>query len=661
MRDLILGMMSLLLSLEVFACKRNIVLDESKPVQSQLIWAKTCYHVKSAIDLGGKTIIMPAQSSLVFDDTGIIYNGTVFGNETTLVGSVRLSRVAGSFSKPFKSSFSSMQNNYDKLRMLLTLSIDELILDENFRINSFQGQINTKITALKGYNITINVETDCVNDRQLCPFLNFEEPVREFSGITFDFHNHACRNVIFVTKIGEKSFFKDITIRNIDIRHIPLSEYTFIQGLTVIADRKSNLSIANISAENFKSMANNIVGDTSGNISALYIYVNKDIPANIEIFDCSFRELHNYNTSGSIVLEDTNGIYVHETIPYSVLSKVYINNITGENFGKRLIKADAGNITVSNIYAKSKYYDTLSAISLNNYDNQYRDATIKNVFFSGTTKYVVGSAIADTKIQNIVSEITVAPETYTTVVFPMASCQVKRLRLQGAQQIAFVVQTKDLVTIEDVVYDDTVSKHSLYGNAPLIVADANIELSDVYIKSDKITRLLTDYNPNSEKYSTAATIRIKNLHSNHNKETKDWFIYLGGFVHNWDVAITESNFVFESEIRGPICIQEVGHGKQLQLLVKDTTFTFHHISEMTIPYGWLELDQHTIVLFDSCDVLNKSGRAFSSVIEGLYLVNKSEYPMYEKVKIKHCKINNRPLDKDGPQKVLVKGNDVKWQ
>lgn len=645
---------------DAFACNSRIVVDGNKPLQVQFSRVNTTYCINSTIDLNGISITIPRNSKLVFNG-GKFINGTIVGNNTILEGDIQLHRVKGSYSSPFKSSFSSISADEEKLRMLLSLRVDDLTLDENFHINSFTGQINSVISSVHGDAIQIDINVDCCIDGHLRPFINFEAPIVELSGLTLDFHKHACRNAIFVTRISDTSSIHNLSFKNIDIRHVPVANDTYIQGLTVIADRKAAISIKSISAINLKSNANGVVGDASGNITAVYVYLKKNVPSIISISDCYFTELHNYDSNGDIVPEDTNGIYVHESTPISFNSRVEINDIYGINFGKRLIKADAGNIHISHVTAFSKYKDTLSAISLNNSNSQFQNASISDIRFSGTAKYVVGSAVPETIIQNIDSEITIAPDTYSAAIFPMSSCVVKHLRLRGAQQIAFIVETDELVEIEDVDYDDTSSSHDLYGKAPIIVADAQFSMRGIRIISNKIAYLMAEYGPQSNRYHWAAKADIRNLTATLGRETKDWFFYMGGAMHSWDISIVNSNLSFVNEIRAPFCIQGVGHHRQIALSVKNTKINYNRVSDTTIPFGWFEVDQNTSVLFDNCEVFNHSGNNFAPGIHGMYLINKSESPILGKISIYNCRVDGSQLSTDGRFDVSVIGERINWK
>lgn len=643
------------------ACRaKTIKLSESNIFHS-LNRRNSKFILTEPIDLHGRRILIPVGSSLDFKG-GAFINGIVEGQQTKLLGDVKVERLSGSFISPVRSSYSSLKTDFEKFNMLFSLSIDELVLDEDYSLSHVTNQIVSIIPTVRGENISINVCSDCSLSGKLNSLLYFNTPVKEVSGIALDFHNHACRSAIFVPSVSEKVLLDNLTIQNIDIRKIPVSENTYIQALTLIADKTSTIQISNISGKSMKSLSNGVVGDSSGNISAIYLFVNKQVPAKVTISNCHFEDLHNYNTSGDIVLEDTNGIYVHESVPYSSKSTVTIQNVTGVDYGKRLIKTDAANVTIDNIEASSRFYDTLSAISLNNDETgSYKVALVQNVSFKGVADYVIGSALPDTKIKNLKTTIDIKPRVYCAAILPMASCAVEKMDLKGAQQIVFDIHTKNLVTIKDVIYDDTMFGHGLYANSPIVVADANLSISDVTLTSDKICQLMADYAPSNAKFASAATASIRNLTAILRRSSKDWFLFMGGSTHKWDVSLQDSEITFAGNIRAPFCIQQVDKTAGISLNVKNCSFIYHKVDDNTIPYGWYEVSPNVNLSFDNCKTLNKSGRDFSKSIHGMYIVNKGDKPTYNNLKIARCKIGDKTLSSEGQHRIHTSGKKVEWR
>ena len=431
--------------------------------------------------------------------------------------------------KTFYSSSLDMPCRYDKLAKLLSMDVDELVLDEDFVIDTFRGRLYTSIPRIVGKGIEVNVKTAITAkiDNKVFPeiFIHSQAPIEYFGGIDFKFNNNACRCVIAISKTSPVTLIENISIEDIDVRNYPLEQQTYITGVSVSLSDNSDVDIRQISAADLYSSANNVIGDSCGNISALYVAGERGVKANVEIHDCEFANMHNYNANNKIVLEDTNGIYVCLQSPVSDFTKVHIHNITGVDYGKRLIKTDCSNLLVENIVASSKYHDTLSAVSLNNGDgNTYENAEINNVRFTGVTEYVVGSFLPDTKVSNIYSEITLKPQSYAAAVFPGENCIVENLTLRGAQLIASITDTDKKVVIRNVDYDDTMYGHGLYGSSLFLTKDAHVTLSDAKIRSDKMSYLFFDNYPGQTSYKCNVQADINNLTLDFLKDSGAWFL-----------------------------------------------------------------------------------------------------------------------------------------
>ncbi len=564
----------------------------------------------------------------------------------------------------FRSSDLDMHCNYDKLHTLLSMDIDELIIDEDFIIDSFGGKINTKIPRIVGEDVTFDIKTD-INvkiNNQIVPevFIDAFSPIEYIGGISFDFHGNACRSAIVVRNTSEKSVISNIRIKGIDIRNYSLLPQTYIIGLNIKLSHNSNVCINDVSVENMYSTANKVIGDSCGNISGIYITGNAEIISSLEVYDCHFADLHNYDENRNIILEDTNGIYVSLGSPVHTNTKVHIHDIEGVDYGKRLIKTDCSNLLIENINASSKYYDTLSSISLNNGDGKvYYNAVINNVHFTGTTQYVVGSSVPDTRISNIFSDITIAPKSYTATILPGESCVVENLVLHGAQLIAGVVNTGKKIVIGHVEYDDTMYDHGLYGSSLFLTKDAHIYLSDIHVKSDKASSLFFDNYPNQTSYTTNVYAEINDLTLDLYKASNDWFLKMNGQHHVWDVSMKNSKIVFNAPYRGLFGITpSVPEANKMRLSLTDVQVIYNDINtSTTIPFGMVALGINTELELQNVKVLNESGKSFASGLYSLYAKNLTSAITYDRFYVSECNIDECKTGKSG---LSVTGENVIW-
>lgn len=566
--------------------------------------------------------------------------------------------------RSFRSSNLEMPCNYDKLRRLLTMDLDELIIDEDYIIDSFKGKIDTRIPRIVGEDVTFDIKTDITVkiNNQIVPevFIDAFSSIEYIGGISFDFHGNACRSAIVVRNTSEKSVVSKISINGIDIRNYPLLPQTYIIGLNIKLSHNSNVCINDVSIENMYSTANKIIGDSCGNISGIYITGNAEILSSLEVYDCYFADLHNYDENRNIILEDTNGIYVSLGSPVHTNTKVHIHDIEGVDYGKRLIKTDCSNLLIERINASSKYYDTLSAISLNNGDGKvYYNAVIDNVHFTGTTQYVVGSSVPDTRISNVFSNITIAPKSYTAAILPSESCVVQNLVLRGAQLIAGVVNTNKKVVIRHVEYDDTMYAHVLYGASLFLTKDAHLYLSDIDVKSDKAISLFFDNYPNQTSYSTNVYAEINDLTLDLYKTSNDWFLKMNGQHHVWDISMKNSKIVFNAPVRGLIGISpSVPEANKMRLSMTDVEVIYKDINtSTTIPFGMVSFGKNTELELHNVKVFNESGKSFSPSLYSLYAKNPTGAITYDMFYVAECNIDECKTGKYG---LSVTGENLIW-
>ena len=566
--------------------------------------------------------------------------------------------------RTFVSSSLDMPCNYDKLKTLLSMDVDELIIDEDFNITTFKGKLDTNIPRIVGRDVTFDIHTNITTklDNQVIPevFIDAFAPVEYLGGVSFDFNGNACRSAIIVRNTSEKSVISNICIKGIDIRNYSLLPQTYIIGLNIKLSHNSNVCINDVSIANMYSTANKIIGDSCGNISGIYITGNAEILSSLEVYDCYFADLHNYDENRNIILEDTNGIYVSLGSPVHTNTKVHIHDIEGVDYGKRLIKTDCSNLLIERINASSKYYDTLSAISLNNGDGKvYYNAVIDNVHFTGTTQYVVGSSVPDTRISNVFSNIAIAPKSYTAAILPSESCVVENLVLRGAQLIAGVVNTNKKVVIGHVEYDDTMYEHGLYGASLFLTKDAHLYLSDIHVKSDKASSLFFDNYPNQTSYTTNVYAEINDLTLDLYKASNDWFLKMNGQHHVWDVSMKNSKIVFNAPYRGLIGITpSVPEANKMRLSLTDVQVIYNDINtSTTIPFGMVALGINTELELQNVKVLNESGKSFASGLYSLYAKNLTSAITYDRFYVSECNIDECKTGKSG---LSVTGENVIW-
>lgn len=79
----------ILLCITVAASAKNIRIDSRKDLQQQFKQDKATYIVNTKIDLGCQTLYLPLSSTLKFEDSGYLVNGTIEGNISTIEADAR--------------------------------------------------------------------------------------------------------------------------------------------------------------------------------------------------------------------------------------------------------------------------------------------------------------------------------------------------------------------------------------------------------------------------------------------------------------------------------------------------------------------------------------------------------------------------------------------
>lgn len=127
------------------------------------------------------------------------------------------------------------------------------------------------------------------------------------------------------------------------------SNYTFdghASCTMVTFTRCDNVNINNVIVSDLKNTGNGVVTDSTGNMTGLYFHEC----TNVSINGCNANDIYTVDSSGNIILEDSNAIYV-----YGESTVFTITNSHFKNAGKRHIKTQCGKAHVSNCYF---YHDT---------------------------------------------------------------------------------------------------------------------------------------------------------------------------------------------------------------------------------------------------------------------------------------------------------------
>ena len=144
-----------------------------------------------------------------------------------------------------------------------------------------------------------------------------------------------------------------------------------------------NTNISNINLNNITNLTNpsNIGG--VGSITGIYLEIDSE-HTNIKIDNINATNIYNkdYQTENRIYKDcDVIRAQYNNNVNDFVNSDIYINNIFANEFGKRVVKLQAGGAFVNNISALNEFDDTCSIISV------FKDnVDISNIRFKGKTE-----------------------------------------------------------------------------------------------------------------------------------------------------------------------------------------------------------------------------------------------------------------------------------
>ena len=535
---------------------KNIISGVNVLTSSMITHANMVYVIEHEFDLKGNKLVLPFGCTLLFKG-GSIRNGEIVGNETLLKGDVKVPYLKGKFANTtLHSSVINEANDYDKLKSILTIGVNNIVLDENYVITKFKGTIvsNSNIDC---FNSIIYLETDIQTNGMSACFIKLEN-VQYFRNFELDGNNHALLSVVSFAN-SDNIIISNIKIHDIDSSSVNTLP-SYCNCLVITLKDSAKVNIKGVVIRNIKSKANGVIGDSTGNISGILVQSAANQRYSVIIDNCFFEELHNYK-DGKVIFEDVSCIYVSQVRPFNNNSNVYITNITGYNFGKRLIKTDSSNVYIDGVKAENYVPDVLSVIGLNDGNASTDDdrpihSVIRNVSFKGNTNFVIASSVKNTIVENVESEITdlvsIAGNRLSSVFTGNTFSKVRNVKMRGAQLLFTQATFKEALNYfnaSHIDYDDTMYNHSSYGNYFLCTFNGHITLTNVKIKTGIPLFLFADNYP--DKQNLSESIHIKNI------KFESLGSYSSGLFSksenalkkNFSISIENGEFMFNGPVR----------------------------------------------------------------------------------------------------------------
>lgn len=167
-----------------------------------------------------------------------------------------------------------------------------------------------------------------------------------------------------------------------------------IQLVVIRIKSGSNVTLDNIKFENIVNVGNGVIKDHGGASRLILTYGEQyDKRYNINIDNIYINNIKSINSQGTEIKEDTDSIVTQHV---DLLAHINISNIVANNFGKRILKLQGGNVNVNNIQGSNTTgLSTDGFIYVNN-----SNINISNVRYHSNCD-TVGISIADCNKCNI--------------------------------------------------------------------------------------------------------------------------------------------------------------------------------------------------------------------------------------------------------------------
>ncbi len=220
--------------------------------------------------------------------------------------------------------------------------------------------------------------------------------------LTVDFNNSYCRRAFrWSANAG------NVQIKNLRVQNLRDIDSTLESSTFSIAPTGNTFEVDDVRASSMLKRGNGSQGDGGGSYNMIVVSDGSGATQG-SIKNVVASEIHNIDASNNIIYEDTSVVYI-ATDSNDLLNRIEVDNIQGYNFGKRLLKVQASNVSISNCTGNSPEGDSLSVISL-----QSDAATIglkfgcsaTNIRCNGKISYGVETNAPGSVIKNVTASIT---------------------------------------------------------------------------------------------------------------------------------------------------------------------------------------------------------------------------------------------------------------
>lgn len=229
---------------------------------------------------------------------------------------------------------------------------DVLIPDGTYRLapTAVQNIANNGYQRLYGEgSVTLSVNLASSID-----LFSFAGPV-SLENLTIDFNASYCRYAFkWAASVGH------VRVSNVRVRNLKDTDSTTGSITFWLISTGNTFEFAGVKAYLMLKRGNGTIGDAAGSYNLIYVGGGTGATQG-SVRDVFVSDIHNINASDQVIYEDTAGIYV-QTDSSDTANRVEISDVSGVNFGKRLLKIHASNVNVDGVTGYSTEGDSLGVI-----------------------------------------------------------------------------------------------------------------------------------------------------------------------------------------------------------------------------------------------------------------------------------------------------------
>jgi hypothetical protein len=360
--------------------------------------------------------------------------------------------------------------------------------------------------------------------------------------INIDYDNkHCLRFFLYAKNLGK------VSVKNVTFSNVNDDDSTKGIILLYINAEGNVLDLDNITFNNFTKLGNDLITDYNGSLNLIYVTTDNGVSianSSSSIKNIFANNIKNVNGLGDAVLEDTTVVYIASLgRPLNIL----LQNINGYQFGKRLIKIQASNVIMHDIYGYSDIGDSLSVVGILSEGGWYSEnCEVVNAKAEGNMHY----AFANTGNNNYFSNITVkvnktnvlnnGANHFGLYLSDSRNCNFQNLYIECKRPICLSYATNGL---ENIFFDgvkvkqlattiDTINFANLENNTALTKGMKNITCKN-------FTILLSD--SEDRKGFFISTYAKENIIHNGFTAENITFVFTEGIVNNVGVRFGEFN------------------------------------------------------------------------------------------------------------------------